>query len=122
VSPVEILMLLFLLQTKHLIVDWLWQPEFEWKNKGTYGHWGGIRHALKNAIGTTLCFFLFVSIPLCLLVFAIDFLSHYHMDWIKMNINRIKGYTAATPQFFEWIGKDQWVHQVTYLGLVLLVL
>jgi len=49
-----VLLILLLLQIKHLIVDWCWQPAYEWQNKGTYGHWGGIRHALKNAIGTGL--------------------------------------------------------------------
>lgn len=50
------LLLMFLLVTKHFFVDFLWQPEYEWKNKGTLGHWGGIRHSLKHGIVSALIF------------------------------------------------------------------
>ena len=118
-----ILLLLFLLQIKHLIVDWCWQPEFEWKNKGTYGHPGGILHAFKNAIGTALVFsFFFPMWPLLIFVFAVDFLLHYHIDWAKMNINRIKGWGPTTHEQFWWLtGFDQFLHQITYLLLIWLV-
>lgn len=117
-----IIFLLFLLQVKHLVVDWLWQPEYEWKNKGTYGHWGGIRHALKNGLGTSLCFAFFVSWPIGVYVLIIDTLVHYHIDWAKMNLNRINKWDANTPQFFQLIGVDQFLHQVTYLLLIVMFL
>jgi len=116
-----VLLILLLLQIKHLIVDWCWQPAYEWQNKGTYGHWGGIRHALKNAIGTGLCFAFFVPLPLVAAIIAIDFIAHYHIDFTKMNINRIKGWGPTThDQFWMLIGLDQFLHQITYLFLVLL--
>lgn len=49
----EIVLVMFALQCKHLIVDWCWQPAYEYKNKGTYLHPGGLRHAFKNALGMT---------------------------------------------------------------------
>lgn len=118
-----ILLLFLLLQIKHLIVDWCWQSAYEWKNKGTYGHPGGILHAFKNAIGTALVFsFFFPSWPLLILIYGIDFLLHYHIDWGKMNINRIKGWGPTThDQFWMLTGFDQFLHQVTYLFLVWLV-
>ena len=114
------LLLLFLLQIKHLLVDWSWQPAYEWKNKGTYGHPGGILHAFKNAIGTAAVFsFFFPHMILLLVVFAIDFLLHYHIDWAKMNINRIYGWGPTThDQFWRLTGFDQFLHQVTYLFLI----
>jgi hypothetical protein len=88
--------LMFFLQCKHLIIDWIWQPKFEWSNKGTYGHAGGVLHAAKNASGTALCFFLVMGYfqralmpDEILFIFAIDYIAHYHIDWAKMNINRI---------------------------------
>lgn len=117
----ELLILLVLLQTKHLLVDWCWQPAYEWQNKGTYGHWGGIRHALKNAIGTGLCFAFFVSVPVVLYVIVIDFILHYHIDWVKMNINRIKKWGPLThDNFWRLVGLDQFLHQGTYLFLLYL--
>jgi len=120
-SQIEILLiLLFLLQTKHLIVDWCWQPPFEFLNKGKYGHWGGVRHALKNAIGTGLCFLYFTTITNTILIIIIDFLLHYHIDYLKMNINRIKKWSPlADENFWRLMGLDQFCHQICYLGLIL---
>lgn len=116
----EIMALLLLLQVKHLVVDWCWQPPYEWQNKGTYGHLGGIRHAGKNAVGTMLCFLPFTaSIHVLAVVLVVDFLVHYHVDWFKMNINRVKGWGPTThPEFWYLTGADQFAHQVTYLLLV----
>ncbi len=114
-----VLCLLVLLQIKHLIVDWCWQPPYEWQNKGSYGHWGGLRHALKNSLGTAACFIPFVSPTTALVVLLIDFVVHYHIDWAKMNINRIKGWGPLThSQFWALTGADQFAHQVTYIGLI----
>ncbi len=114
-----ILLLLVLLQTKHLIVDWIWQPPYEFLNKGTYGHWGGIRHAGKNAIGTGLCFLLFVPWSVAFVLALADFVIHYHIDWAKVNINRDAGWGPLTHKEFWWLtGADQYLHQVTYILLI----
>lgn len=119
----NILLLMVMLQVKHLIVDWLYQPKYEWSNKGTYGHWGGVRHALKNALGTAGCFYVFVSPTSALIVLLIDFVIHYHIDWAKMNINQAQGWGPLTHEEFWWLtGTDQFLHQITYLFLIWLVL
>lgn len=116
-----VLLLMLLLQVKHLTIDWCWQPEYEWKNKGTYGHLGGLRHAAKNAVGTALVFCFFFP-QWAWLVLLIDFILHYHIDWLKMNINRIKGWGPTThEEFWMLTGLDQFLHQVTYIFLIWLV-
>lgn len=114
-------MLMLLLQVKHFVVDWCWQPEYEWKNKGKYGHFGGVRHAfLKNGVGTSLCFLPFLlSFGSLLLIFLIDGLIHYHVDWAKMNMNAKYGWKSEKNNEF-WIltGLDQMLHQMTYLFLI----
>ena len=120
-TSANIILLLAMLQLKHLIVDWCWQPPYELDNKGTYGHWGGVRHALKNAIGTGLCVLPFVPwmVPKVILI---DFLCHYHIDFSKMNLNRHWGLHPLEHARFWWLmGADQWAHQMTYLLLTLLV-
>ena len=105
------------------MVDWCWQPPYEWKNKGTYGHLGGVQHAAKNAIGTALCFLPFVGLGLVIVVMILDFIVHYHLDWAKMNINRIKGWGPLThEEFWMLTGFDQFLHQITYVALVALTL
>jgi hypothetical protein len=119
----QFILLLVLLQTKHLLVDWLWQPPYEYLNKGTYAHWGGIRHSLKNALGTTLCFLPWATAPQLLIILALDFFIHYHIDWGKMNINRIMKWGPTTHEQFWWLtGLDQFAHQICYIGCIALVL
>lgn len=119
----EIVLVLVLLQIKHLIVDWCWQPEYEYLNKGTYGHWGGIRHALKNAVGTAACFVPVVGfVPIVLLVLVADFVAHYHIDFFKVNLNKRMGWGPLTHAKFWWLtGADQTAHQMCYLIWVMWV-
>mgnify|MGYP001765158580 CR=1 FL=1 len=51
VLSVQVLILLLLFQIKHLVVDWLWQPPYEYLNKGTWLHLGGLQHAAKHMAG-----------------------------------------------------------------------
>jgi hypothetical protein len=125
--PLMPILALLLIQVKHLVIDWIWQPPFEHTNKHLYGHWGGVRHAVKNAIGTGLAIwagFLFaVPVATVLLLIAVDFVIHYHCDWSKMNLNRYWKLGPLThPQFWWLTGADQFVHQITYLGLIAFVI
>ena len=91
-----------------------------WSNKGTYGHYGGLVHAGLNALGTAIICSYFYGY--FLLVFMVDFFAHYHIDWAKMNINRITGWSPNShPQFWWLTGFDQFLHQVTYLGILALI-
>lgn len=115
------------LQAKHLLIDWIWQPRYEWKNKHEYLHPGGLRHAFKNALGTGIAiwagFWGSLSIPVVLGLIVADFVVHYHVDWAKMNLNKALGYGPLTHAEFWWLtGFDQFLHQITYLLLVAVAL
>ena len=115
-----ILILLVLLQVKHLVIDWILQPPYMWKNKGTYGHAGGVTHAAFNALGTGACFLLLTN-QIAIIV-VVDFLVHYHIDWAKMNINSKLKWGPTTHEEFWWLlGLDQYLHALTYIGMVALV-
>ena len=93
-----------------------------WQNKGTFGHWGGIAHSGIHAFATyiILCLFVFPAAALTLAIF--EFVVHYATDWAKMNINRIKGWTATTHnEFWQLTGFDQLVHQLTYVAILYMV-
>ena len=84
------LMLLTALTIKHFIFDFLYQPPYQWQNKGTYGHWGGLVHSGQHACAS-LIILLFFTNPLAALgIVVLEFLIHYHMDWFKMNFNMVK--------------------------------
>lgn len=101
---------------KHWYVDFVDQTMDEVNAKGIYLKWAGVRHSLKHGVGTLLilmsCGFGFwISTFLGL----IDFVVHYHIDWLKMNFgNR----DITTPQFWNHLGLDQLAHYFTYLFLV----
>lgn len=104
-----------LLQIKHWYIDFVNQSMEEVNGKGIYGNWLGIRHSLKHGIATAIIFILLTPIEFALLFGLIDFVIHYHTDWIKMNYgNR----DMQNPKFWNHLGLDQMVHQITYIVLL----
>lgn len=109
--------LLGLLFVKHFVADFVLQTEQMVREKGHYGEQGGIDHASIHAFLTLLV--LFFTLPLnsiFLVVALVDGIVHYHIDWAKMNLSR--GLTPKDNKFWMWIGVDQLLHYMTYLGIV----
>jgi len=116
------IMILVLLFSKHFIVDFPLQTPYQWMNKGTYGHAGGLLHASLHALGTLLVF-LFVNASLegAIILALIDGFIHYHIDWAKMKLNSYYQWKADKhPQFWTLLGLDQYLHALTYILLVAL--
>jgi hypothetical protein len=117
----ETLILIALLFTKHFVVDFPMQRPYQWMNKGTYGHPGGILHAAFHGMGTWLCFVWYAPMAALYLSFM-DAVIHYNIDWLKMNINAKMKWRADTHEEFWWLlGLDQFLHAMTYVFLVMLV-
>ena len=117
----QALLLLLLLEFKHLWIDWIWQTQAEINNKGTYGHLKGICHSVKHAIGSMVCCFLFLPLSafhILLLIFLIDFLIHYHVDWAKMYVMKMTNWVVKDPGYWWSMGIDQFLHHATYIMLV----
>jgi hypothetical protein len=113
------LALLIFFQIKHLLIDFIFQNEYQWKNKGTYGHPGGILHSVLHSIATFWILVIAFPYGLSLILSLVDFLVHYHVDWFKMRYNKIKGWTATNSKEFWWLlGIDQFVHQMTYIVII----
>ena len=108
--------LLILLQIKHWFIDFYNQTNNEVKAKGEYGNLLGIWHSGKHAILTGIIFIL-VDLELAIVVCTMDFLLHYHIDWIKMNYgNR----DINDKRFWMHLGLDQFAHQICYIFYVYL--
>jgi hypothetical protein len=111
--------LLIALQLKHFIIDFPLQTRYQWSNKGTYGHPGGILHAALHGLGTGAILLYFTGNgSLAVLLAALDTIVHYHIDWAKMRINARMGWTPANPNFWVLLGLDQFLHQLTYILIV----
>ena len=121
-TTIVLLWLLFALFLKHFIIDFPLQFPYQYKNKGTYGHLGGIVHAGNHAVATfaILLFVPGVAIGMAFLIAVVELWFHYHIDWAKMNINTRMGWTPTTHEKFWWLlGFDQFLHALTYLGIAL---
>jgi hypothetical protein len=114
------IMILVLLFSKHFIVDFPLQTPYQWMNKGTYGHPGGLLHSGLHGLATFVIFSLFlVSIKLALVLAIIDFVVHYHIDWAKVRINKHYGWSPDKhPEFWVLLGLDQYLHAMTYIAMV----
>ena len=117
--------LLLAFQIKHFIFDFLYQPPYQYKNKGTLGHPGGLVHALQHAIPTAIiltCWDAQFGLPhyhiIPYLALA-EFVIHYFVDWGKMNLNAKLGWgPLTTDNFWRLLGFDQLLHQLTYVWII----
>lgn len=125
----SILFILAALVMKHLLVDFIMQTPFMYRNKHIYMHMGGLAHAAEHTMFTVMIFAMFGWIAI--VAGLLDFVIHYHMDWIKMKVTANKGYSSynedgtlnvTSENYFFWLGIDQTVHSLTYIGLVALLL
>lgn len=111
-----------LFQVKHFLIDFVFQPPFEWKNKGSYGHLEGINHSLKHAIATMVILLYWTpSHSMSLLIIWLtyfDLITHYHIDWAKMNINSHFKLTPDKEKFWIMLGLDQLLHQLTMIAII----
>ena len=48
-----------------------------------------------------------------------DFIAHYHIDWVKQQLNR--GLTTADRMWWVWLGADQAAHYLTYVGIIYVI-
>ena len=116
------LWLIAALLTKHFIADFPLQFPRHYLNKGTYGHRGGIEHAAIHA-GFTFLILIHVFPWAALFVSPIEGVAHYHIDWAKMNLNERYGWGPNNSEYFWWLlGFDQWLHGMTYVAIVWLVM
>jgi hypothetical protein len=111
-----VVILLALFGIKHFIADFLLQFPYMISQKGTYGAEGGIHHAGMHGLLTVVLLLIVGADPNCAIELgSVDSLLHYHIDWAKQQLN--KGLSAADRMFWIWLGADQGLHYLTYIGI-----
>lgn len=117
-----LLLVLLILLTKHLAFDFFLQTLAQIRNKRIYGHPAGLMHAAGHAAGTCLAFFVITpSVAVGISIVLAEFVVHYHIDWAK---EKIGFWTKMQPEqkiFWMAFGIDQWLHQLTYLAIALVL-
>lgn len=104
--------LLFLL-IKHYLFDFVFQTDAMVANKGRYGHYQGLMHSLLHGLGTFTVLMVY-NARLALVLAVIDFVIHYHVDWIK---TRFGCRDMKRPEYWNHFGIDQLAHGLTYVFL-----
>ncbi len=123
-TAIDILTAITLLTVKHTIADFFLQTPYQYRNKGRYGHPGGLLHAGVQAVFTTPVFLILppASLALAALILFGEFLAHYHIDWLKENIVKWGNWTPQTHAFWYAIGIDQLAHYLTYVAIIAAIL
>lgn len=111
--------ILVMLQIKHWLFDFVYQTDQEILYKGTYGDWRGIMHSAKHGFATVCVLIMcMVDLQWAYVIGAIEFVLHYHIDWLKMNwgCGNMKD-----PKFWNHLGLDQMAHQLCYVFYVWII-
>lgn len=113
-------------------MDFLLQTKYQYSNKGTYGHPGGIIHAQLHALASwMILFFLGYHANIIFWLALAEAVVHYHIDWAKVQITKNCGWSkfdtgdAYNPahlrifsnNYFHALGFDQLLHQLTYIAM-----
>ena len=113
-----VLVLILLLQIKHLFADFFLQTPAMLKNREVYWHMGRAAHAGVHAIGSILVLAI-MGTPMSLLVtlVVVEFIVHFHIDWGKARFTEDRNLTPTDAAYWYANGVDQALHQFTYLAM-----
>jgi Protein of unknown function (DUF3307) len=123
-DPAKLALLgVLILLVKHLVFDYFLQTSYMVQKKGIYGHPGGILHSGLHAVGTMPVFiWIPPSASLGLAIIVGEFIVHYHLDWAKEQVVRRMQWMPKDPPFWWALGVDQFLHGLTYIAIVALLL
>lgn len=122
-TALAVIAALGLLQVKHLLCDFFLQTPRQIAMKGHYGHPAGMGHAALHALATLPIFLVLpASVPVAMAIIISEGVLHYHIDWAKAVIGDRYGWTVRDNAYWRGLGLDQFAHQVTYLGIALVIL
>ncbi|WP_300055342.1 DUF3307 domain-containing protein [uncultured Roseobacter sp.] len=114
-----LLILLCLLQVKHMLADYFLQTRWMLEGRGRYLHMGTFVHAGIHAGGSVLAFSLVgASLAFVLPVVLLEWAVHFHIDWWKGRHTSTQDLTPADPGYWRASGIDQALHQLTYIGMI----
>lgn len=120
----SLLLLLLGLQVKHLLGDFVLQRGWMLEGKGRYGAPGGLAHAGLHGALTLPVLALLAGLgwALALALALGEAVLHYHIDWGKDRWMRRTEMTVDHTGFWMAMGVDQFLHQLTYVAIILIAL
>lgn len=123
-TPTALLLLFAGFQAKHFAADYLLQSAGMVRWKGTYGNPVGASHSVVHGALTLVVLLALapLSPALAIAVALGEIVVHYHTDWTKEWAVKRLGYTMRQKGYWALFGLDQFLHQMTYVAILLLVI
>ncbi len=114
-----LLVLILLLQIKHMFADFYLQTGKMLAGRGEYLHWGRAQHAGVHAIGSLIALVL-VGTPFwpLLVLIVVEWIIHFHIDYWKGSYSDKKQLAPDQAAFWRAFGFDQFLHQLTYVAMI----
>jgi hypothetical protein len=114
-----ILWALLALEVKHFLCDFVLQSEYQVRTKGIYGHFGGFIHSGLHILFTIPALLILgASVKAIAIILAVEFVVHYHADWMKSAIDKRYHWGMTDQRYWILFGTDQLIHQLTYVGML----
>ncbi|EDZ47302.1 DUF3307 domain-containing protein [Leisingera daeponensis] len=114
----SVLLLLCALQVKHLFADFFLQTPKMLSGRCAYVHAGRAQHAGVHVIGSAIVFLLFgAPVTFILVLGALEWVVHFHIDFGKARFSERKKLNPQQAMFWQAMGSDQALHQLTYIAM-----
>jgi hypothetical protein len=116
------LILLVLLEIKHLFADYFLQTPIMLANRGKYVHPGRALHCGVHIAGSAVAMGI-CGVPIGLLgtLLLLEWLVHYHIDFAKGAWSNHLDHGPKDAGYWRAFGVDQFLHQLTYVIMVWVV-
>lgn len=114
----SVLLLLCLLQIKHLFADFFLQTAKMLSGRDEYLHSGRAQHAGVHALFSVVVFVIMgAPVSFILVIAALEWVVHFHIDYGKAHYSEKKELTPQNAVFWRAMGTDQCLHQLTYVAM-----
>jgi Protein of unknown function (DUF3307) len=106
-------------QIKHFVADYLLQPGWILKGKGSFAALGGYAHAGIHAACSAIVLVL-AGVPagLIAMLAAAEFVVHYVLDFSKIRYSSGVDEVTQPARYWGLFGLDQLFHQITYVAMI----
>ncbi|MCE8511963.1 DUF3307 domain-containing protein [Ruegeria pomeroyi] len=118
VTIASLLLVLGLLQVKHMFADFFLQTPRMLSGRCQYWHLGRAQHAGIHALGSVLLF-LVVGAPavFALVIAVLEWVVHFNIDYGKASYSDRNALQPNQAKYWYAMGFDQFLHQLTYLAM-----
>ncbi len=122
-TPDMIIAMLVWFEVKHFVADYLLQPHWVLKGKGSVRRFGGYAHAGIHAVASIPAYLIagLGASAIGALVLA-EFVIHYTIDFAKCGVSARSHAGPNAAAYWALHGADQMLHQLTYAGLIYVAL